>query len=1024
MADSTSDTTVVPMTGVEAAGNDSPVDVTDQRTIKPFYVLLSELSKELLKCELQQARLLCSNQEGVPAGKLETKDPVELLRVLDECGIIGEDNTHFLKELLEKSGCDYGRVWVEEYDKERREHLKNVEILLGRKDPFFVGRTTFVSRILEVFRDQSHKRCRCVLVYGLAGTGKTKLAGESCAIYKEQVRSGARLFRVNLRKATEMEEVGLWILNTVTGKQITQGQFDMALVRSWIMNCSQDTILLLDNADDILNPSSYSKDHFVNTLTDLLSITNHLVKILLTSRHPVDFVGLRELDNFVEIKLEPLPVNESLELLTKMVTHAQKLSGPVSVGGEALRDDEALIEVAKLCGNNPKALRAVASRLSSGFSPKDLVEALECPEDAQRVLDPGSLGASAAVQDERKDFEDQTLVLHSLNAMYEQLPPHLKEALLKLSVFPSSFSLSQGAKILGKDRPSAARFDLEDLKKWSLVDRDDFSITDTGMTENEPYYYMHPLVRSVCLSKIPSNEMYKLAYEDALRRFLKHIEDLLKELTQLGHTDFVRALAKFESDKTNVLHYLELGMGNKFGCRTLGEKENTNSPIPFPETKEGLFSIFETFLDPSKRLEYYENMSIRMQASGEPEAWAYLRGWMGDELYVRAKYDEAWKAVEEPLRVLETRASGPSGRTDDLERARAQLLYVKGRILVAKRKYKDGIAVLKQALSIQERLLGNHTLTARCLNGLGHAYFTKTDEYRHSTGSAEAHEYHMKAWEMLVKITGGKPEKHFDGPMYLLNIGATFHEMGKKRKSSDKEKAKEYFQLAIKNYEEAYDLEKALKLSNSPNTAFVLKNMAMSYCEMEEYEKAVPLATEAVNIREETIGVHPTTARNLFFIGSLYDSLGDECKKLKKPEDIKKVSENYNKALEFYNRAFRMEVKLGPSNHSIEYDDLKEDMKCLLGKMHMDRELDNYRRMFKKADSGTLHFENEGVDSTSESGDVSPSRKRSPRARDLEEGCAGVGHDGDEMAGPSRGRAPGPVFPDEYPSKRSKCSLS
>ncbi|XP_038050738.1 uncharacterized protein LOC119723908 [Patiria miniata] len=1022
MAGSSSDATTVQMTGAAAVG-EQPLDITDQRTINLFSELLSMLAKELTEHELTHARLLCSHQ-GVPAGELETDDAVEFLRVLEKHDLIGEDKTQFLKELLEKSDISAGIDFVKEYEEKRRTHIQNVEILLGKRDPFFVGRTTFVSRILEVFGNQGHDKCRCVLVYGLAGTGKTKLAVESSAIYKEQAGCGTRLLRVNLRKATNMEEVGLWILNTVTGKQITQKQFDMELVKKWIMNCLQDTVLLLDNADDILNPSSYSKDHFVNTLSDLLSITNCHVKFLLTSRHPVDFMGLKELPNFKEVKLEPLPVRKSLQLLTKMFNHAKGLSGMVSVGGEALQDEESLVEIAKLCGNNPQALRAVASRLSSGFSPRSLVEYLKCPEGAQRVLDPGSLGSSQAVQDERKDFEDQPLVLNSLGAMYEQLPLNLKESLLKLSVFPSSFSLSQGAKVVGK-KPSDAviKFDLEDLKKWSLLERDDDSILDTGLSDEEPYYFMHPLVRSVCLSKIGSSEIHKAAYEDALRRFLAYIADLLKDLTQLGHRDFASALARFESDKTNVLHYLELGMGNKFGCEVIAEQENPASDVPLPKT-EGLFSIFETFLDPSKRLEYYTNMSIRMLSRGEQEAWAYLRGWMADELYVRAKYDEAWNAVEEPLKVLKARASDPAiGRTNDLERAEAQLLYVKGRILVARRKYKDGIAILEQALKIQERLLGNHSLTARCLNGLGHAYFNKADDDRLCIGATEAHEYHLKAWEMLVKITNGKPEKHFDAPMYLLNIGATFHQMGKKFKRSNKKNADEYFNLAIKNYHEAYDLERALKLSNSPNTAFVLKNMAMSYCEMEEYEKALPLATDAVNIREETIGVHPTTARNLFFIGSLYDSLGDECKKSKKPEDRTKPPENYKLALEYYNRAFEMEVKLGPSNHSIEYDDLKTDLQDVLRKLHMNKELDKYRRMFKAADKGTPDLGDLSMDLRSVSGQASPSRKRSPDRMDAEDGHTGTSDD-DEMAGPSRQRAPGPVFPDENPSKRSKCSMS
>ena len=82
---------------------------------------------------------------------------------------------------------------LEEKEEKRRKDLENMEIMLSRRDPRFVGRTTVVSKILQVFQDDSHAKCRCVLVYGLAGTGKTKLAAESCAVYKEQARCDTRL---------------------------------------------------------------------------------------------------------------------------------------------------------------------------------------------------------------------------------------------------------------------------------------------------------------------------------------------------------------------------------------------------------------------------------------------------------------------------------------------------------------------------------------------------------------------------------------------------------------------------------------------------------------------------------------------------------------------------------------------------------------------------------------------------------------------------------------------------------------
>ena len=96
-------------------------------------------------------------------------------------------------------------------------------------------------------------------------------------------------------------------------------------------------------------------------------------------------------------------------------------------------------------------------------------------------------------------------------------------------------------------------------------------------------------------------------------------------------------------------------MGNKFGCKVNETEQTTVNPTPLPDTREGLYSIFETFLEPSKRLEYYQNRSRVLLSRKEIEGWAYLQGWVADELVVKAKYDDAWETVEEPLKILQVR---------------------------------------------------------------------------------------------------------------------------------------------------------------------------------------------------------------------------------------------------------------------------------------------------------------------------------------------------------------------------------
>ena len=62
-------------------------------------------------------------------------------------------------------------------------------------------------------------------------------------------------------------------------------------IYSFINSCTIDSdyyiaehVLLFDNADDLLKPTSLAKDHFRNMLTQSLGCLNHNIKIIITSR--------------------------------------------------------------------------------------------------------------------------------------------------------------------------------------------------------------------------------------------------------------------------------------------------------------------------------------------------------------------------------------------------------------------------------------------------------------------------------------------------------------------------------------------------------------------------------------------------------------------------------------------------------------------------------------------------------------------------------------------------------------------
>lgn len=64
--------------------------------------------------------------------------------------------------------------------------------------------------------------------------------------------------------------------------------------------------------------------------------------------------------------------------------------------------------------------------------------------------------------------------------------------------------------------------------------------------------------------------------------------------------------------------------------------------------------------------------------------------------------------------------------------------------------------------------------------------------------------------------------------------------------------------------------------------------------------------------------------------------------------DKKTSDQHFTDALEYYNKALKMEMQLGPRGHSIEYEDVKTDLEALLKRRQADKsELEAYQRMFK-----------------------------------------------------------------------------
>ena len=205
------------------------------------------------------------------------------------------------------------------------------------------------------------------------------------------------------------------------------------------------------------------------------------------------------------------------------------------------------------------------------------------------------------------------------------------------------------------------------------------------------------------------------------------------------------------------------------------------------------------------------------------------------------------------------------------------LLYSEGETYYRKKDYMKALKTLELSLEFTEELLNAHTDLVRCYNAIGNCHF-------HLKKPETALDFYQIAYNMQKKLAGS--EHHFEIPMYKNQIGTAYEGQG------DYEKAEKW-------YREALELLKELKLSGFQDEAHFCRNLANALMFQKKYSEAVEPAERAYNIRMKILGNHPLTVRSIFQRAVLQANFGE-----------------FEKALELFLEAWKMEKSLGAGNHS------------------------------------------------------------------------------------------------------------
>ena len=403
--------------------------------------------------------------------------------------------------------------------------------LLPRTVPHFVNRETECIKIRE-YLSPLHD-CRCLLIHGATGMGKTTVA---IKVANDILNSDVRtvVIYVNCRNIKLFDDFAKEVLQQVYHFPVEN---PIAELKNRLKSQDFYTILVLDNLELILylddkmqlpgNELSLQQkcpseegSKIKNLINEILMVASK-VKLLVTSSEKVCFpeAGLEILH------LSSFTPEESINLLRKVWKDGQV-------------DTTQAHDLSEICSGIPLILYTLAS---SHRNLRSLLEEMNSstPQEKFDFL--------AKIQTVSADKKIDVCIDHC----FERLVSIEKCALIRFALLRGRFSLSEAMKIFQSTEMSASqlrRCGLE-LSKRSLLEE--------HIIGDECSYTLLRVIRDYCETKAMEQEFREVIL-DARRMFIRHfltfLEDIFKKFLSQNVSE---AIAAFQKDEANVMQLVE-----------------------------------------------------------------------------------------------------------------------------------------------------------------------------------------------------------------------------------------------------------------------------------------------------------------------------------------------------------------------------------------------------------------------------------------------------------------------------------
>ena len=365
----------------------------------------------------------------------------------------------------------------------------------------FVGREDDIRNITR-YLDFDHSNIQVVHIVGPPGFGKSTLAKRIGHIF---LRKRVKVYYVDIRAVTDMDGLVERIMLSIFDSPKYKIAFDH--LEKWISKQYSNTLLILDNCDEMFEASKEEFLHFIKKLT-----VSSSVKYLLTSQRWIADIG-----NFRLHQIYNLSSEAASQLLGKLAPNI-------------LTEDQK-IQIAELTGNVPLALEVLGAIFNFPNAPT-VEEVIKCLKaDPVDTLSPYEL-------------PEYSTVYVSIKLAFNYLSEEMKDLCLNLSYFPGSFEMKSVSFIFESIHIRNHR-DSHMLVRRSLL----------HVQSIKYRYHFHQLIRSFFLH-IQGQKMESLQ-QNFESRFQLYFGNFLALLIKYrGDKDL--ELALLDADKHNLQHMFNL----------------------------------------------------------------------------------------------------------------------------------------------------------------------------------------------------------------------------------------------------------------------------------------------------------------------------------------------------------------------------------------------------------------------------------------------------------------------------------